>query len=186
MVALALLETDATTACWAGGNHNLGVVYLTMLSKAQATNPSEILDSAYSCFKNALTVRTTSNSPFDWAMPQDCLGVTLQKIGDISVGSDKSNYFDRSEACHNLALTIFSEHQHPINWEMTQNNLGNLYVSQGQLMRPTEAAKKYRAAIDLFNRALAQQKNSGMVHAQEMTMANLNHVQSLLDQNSVN
>ncbi len=158
---------------WATTQNNLGTALQSLGEREAHTGR---LEQAVEAYRAALQERTRERVPLDWAMTQNNLGSALQSLGERETGTDR---LEQAVEAYKEALKERTRERLPLDWAGTQNNLGSALRNLGERESGTErleqAVAAYKAALGVVEPAQASRYI-------EMFRANLQRVQSLLDQ----
>ena len=119
---------------------NLGIACANLPTDDLPTRVAN-LQRAIECCEAALRVWTEGNSPYDWAIPRDSLGIYYSYLPT----GDRTNNLRRAIKCYGAALRVWTEQNSPQDWAMTKSNLGLACANLPTKDLPTRVANLQRA-----------------------------------------
>jgi hypothetical protein len=103
---------------------------------------------AIAAYRAALLEYTPEKDPLSWAMTQNNLGVTLDKLGERESGPE---HLQQAIAAYRAALVERTREKVPLDWAMTQNNLGDVMHTLGQRNHdPGQVCNALHAHLDAW------------------------------------
>jgi Tetratricopeptide repeat len=138
--------------------NNVGIVLSEQGERTGGDEGLGLLAEAVVAYRAALTVRTESAMPAEWAMTQNNLGSALRMQGERTPGKAGFSLLEQAVAAYRAALSVRTQAAMPAQWALTQNNLGTaLAIMSQQTVGETgpalqnEAVKAFRAALTVYN-----------------------------------
>jgi tetratricopeptide (TPR) repeat protein len=140
--------------------NNLGNALSTQGERAGGPEGLRLLDEAVTAYRDALTIRTRTDMPAQWAMTQNNLGTALAIQGQRTGGPEGLRLLDEAVMAFRDGLAIRTRADMPAEWAATQNNLGGaLRILGGRTSGPdslrllNEAVTAYRDALTVYTHA---------------------------------
>ncbi len=115
---------------------------------------NRLLSEAVDSYKRALAIFTREQSPQNWAMTQNNLGIALWAQGERVSGAESLKLLTEAIATYRNALLIYTREQLPQQWALTQDNLGSALSSLGERMGGAESLKLLAEAATAHRNAL--------------------------------
>ncbi len=112
----------------------------------------ELLRQAIAAYEIALSLRSRTTAPSDWASVQNDLGIALLMQGERGV----PGALERALSAFDSALTVSTREADPAGWALVQVNIGNTLMRQGERGAPgalERAVAAYEAALTVRTRA---------------------------------
>ncbi|NER19185.1 MAG: tetratricopeptide repeat protein [Symploca sp. SIO1C2] len=109
-------------------------------------NEASNLETAITCYQNALEVCTREAMLVDWAMTQNNLAAAYSK----RILGDKAQNLENTIACYQNALEVRTREAMPVEWAKIQNNLAIAYSDR----MLGDKAQNLEDAIACFHNAL--------------------------------
>ena len=118
------------------------------------SDPNDTLNLAIGEFQSAASGFGKTNSPENWAMTQNRLGVALLRQAEHSEGKAVARLSDAAATAFNAALQVRTREKFPLDWAGTQINLGNALDHQAGNTEGKTAARLLAEAVAAYHEAL--------------------------------
>ncbi|MBZ0302630.1 MAG: CHAT domain-containing protein, partial [Anaerolineae bacterium] len=141
--------------------NNLAIAYVDRIRGDRADN----IERAIAAYQQALTVRTQSAMPAEWAETMMNLATAFAD----RIRGDRADNIEQAIAVYQQALTVMTQSDVPVKWAQTMNNLANAYRNRIR----GDRADNIEQAIAACQQALTVMKQSTMRVEWAETMMNL-------------
>ena len=149
--------------------------YCPYLPLGELTVDPALLRQAVDAHRAALTVRTPEDTPMDWALSQNNLGLTLRWLGTVT---DDAAMLNDAATAYADCLTQQTRDAVPFRWAQTQWNLADLALARHALSPDAAHLATARHHLALAREVFSDEGNDHQLAECDRLQAQIDAAQS--------